>query len=182
MGYPKEKILNPLLALVRSKGLTNEVRVMPLIKELNLRDSRSLREAIHNRAMRDGRHTVADIGQLMFDHSDGRVTLQECIDYCDDVGVRRSLKGNQMEVVLMNKIKNRDGYTCEESDEELDVKYNVDLVATNPKGETIYIQVKPESYLRTSEEVQNINKEKERRLGSKIWYCVYDANSKFTWI
>ena len=70
-------------------------------------------------------------------------------------------------------------YKWELASDELDTKYNVDIIGTLD-DKVIHIQVKPESYRNCDAETKAINNSKEKGLGAKIHYIYYDKDERFS--
>ncbi len=177
----KESLLNPIFNKSRMDWRKFDVHIQTLLKSNpDIRDERTLREAIN---AQEGKHTLKEMAQATYDvhqkYSGGVVVpLEVWEDYIDDVYVSRSLKGRGKEDELLVYLKKyKPSILWDETDDELDRKYNVDIVGTHVDGEKVYIQVKPLSYQYTDAQVQTINAHKEANLGQRVHYAYYDGDN-----
>ena len=183
---PNEKLLNTVFN--RTRESKYEVHVIKFLQHNSwIKDSKTLYIELNKFAKLTKKRTIEEIGELMYLKqtnilNDIEIDIDTCIAYCKEVFTDRSLKGNAMEldaISYLNMIQ--DKYTFEKADDLYDTQFNVDLVGRNDNGDIIiHIQVKPESYKYTRNQVKVINESKEKKLGAKIYYLYYSYDGKFS--
>lgn len=105
-------------------------------------------------------------------------TLEACRNFMYDLFVRGPLRGRiteQAALADLRKAFDPSELLFEESDPDSDARYAVDIFVVCPTAQDVVagVQVKPESYQRTSLRVRSQNQEKNRAFGKPVHYLHY---------
>lgn len=147
-------ILNTLCHELYANSLRNTISVSSLIKKYRPETADELEALI---AKHSCNGTVNDFGKNFYNNicrnrpealHNPRVTQENCILFMRSLFLEKSLRGHLNEVKVKKFIQERrPNYKVEFADDNLDFKYNVDLIILNKEGRVVAgVQVKPESY------------------------------------
>ena len=156
-----------------------EVNVIDLLRnnpQINTHEE--LHALIDQTAAATGKFTLEEIAENMWGKS--TINFNSCFSFVKDLFLIKTLHGFNMENKALHWLRQSDKrFTWDLSTEELDNKFNVDVIGVNEE-ETIYIQVKPESYKYTDSKTKKINESKEKSLDHKIHFLYYDYLNNFS--
>lgn len=185
-----------LLNLLNGKmGISAPYNSVPIIKLINKHNPRSydeLEQLIKYHFTHDcscgikSKGTVYDFGRNLYDSQkkyfkDYLFSLEECVQWEYDLFIINSLKGNKMEKKAMNTIRKNISPRCKvrKSHRVIDEEYRVDLEIIRDDKILFGVQVKPESYKFTNENVKMLNKSKNADYPYDVVYLYYDTDEEF---
>ena len=185
MTQYSEKLLNTVFN--KTRETSEELHIMKFLKYNKwIKDKKTLIQEIPVACAISGKRNIDQMAQLMFIKqtdvlTTADISLEACRSYIEELFVDKSMKGYQMEkeCITWLRMTCKKDYIWELASDELDTKYNVDIVGTLD-DKVIHIQVKPESYRNCDAETKAINNSKEKGLGAKIHYIYYDKDERFS--
>lgn len=118
-------------------------------------------------------------GQLILDGAP-EGSLQDCVDWCFDLFVLKSLKGNDMEIRAVHlAIQHLPPWiSVRRASEFQDFSFRIDILL-HGRGKTSAIQVKPDSYRKIDRGIQAIDTAANHQFGNPVHYLYYDSDLEF---
>ena len=185
-----------LLNVLNGKmGISAPHKSVPVIKLINKHKPKSydeLETLIEYHYLNDcecgikSQGTVYDFGKNLYNvqieyWGENKFTLEECIQWEYDLFIINSLKGSKMENKAISELKKylSPEYTIANSESIIDEEYRVDIEVKKENEVILGIQVKPNSYKFTRNEVKSFNVIRNSKYGNKVAYLYYDDDEEF---
>ncbi len=107
-------------------------------------------------------------------------SLQDCVDWCYDLFVLKSLKGHNMEIRAIHMANQHLPHwmSVSKASEFQDFTFRIDILL-HGRGKTSAIQVKPDSYRNVDPSIRAIDAAANRQFGNPVHYLYYDSDLEF---
>lgn len=129
--------------------------------------------------------TVQDFGRNLYNAQNQfwgeyKYSLKECIQWEYDLFILQMLKGSTMEDKCQKKLQYLLGelYTVEQTNRFIDEELRVDLEVFQGESLIVGLQIKPSSFRKVRQSIQDFNKTANKDYKKTVFYVYYDYDTE----